>query len=299
MHSVKRPRCRVGCPLEPGTGHLRRMGRVARRDARLAYAPPRWAQPTTRPSRASSRRDRCPSPSACGHCSRRRTRATAASTRAASPTCTRRSPPPTREPSGSASWASPAPSHAVGDADAPFTIMSVVEAVRVRARVRGARRRRRRERRSASTRPGCRSTPLEAVERTATGAPTRWSTPARSRRRASCPGATPSERWRCIHDGPLRASPAASSRSTSEVLRLGARRRTTATASSSPRCCAPRERSAATPGEAVDLYTRQCCARRDRARPRGDGRDARRRRRQPADRRAGRRPGRPAATRSR
>ena len=65
-------------------------------------------------------------------------------------------------------------------------------------------------------------------------------------------------------------------------LRARRRRRTPATAAS-PGCSRATAGSAAIPSEAVDLYTRQCSLAVTRARPRRDGRDARRRRRQPAD----------------
>ena len=93
--------------------------------------------------------------------------------------------------------------YAAGDAEVAFSIMSVVEAVRVRAGLPGARRRS-----EARERLGVNATGLpfnsldgDRAER-ATGARTRWSTPgaiatdeprARARRRAT--------RWQFIHDG--------------------------------------------------------------------------------------------------
>ena len=81
-----------------------------------------------------------------------------------------------------------------------------VQAVRLRAGVSGDRPRRARERLGVNAR-ACRSTRWRPSSAAPTAARTRWSTPARSRRRASCPAARPRREWQLIRRD-WRASPA-------------------------------------------------------------------------------------------
>ena len=168
-----------------------------------------------------------------------------------------------------------------------------LQAVRVRAGVRAARRRRRcASARRRRTPRGCRSTRVEAVERSADGRTNPMVNPGAIATTSLAPASW--RRWR-IHDGLSRfAGRELRARRGGLRVRDGDQR----AQPGASRGCSRAAAGSTRPGEAVDLYTRQCSLRGERPRPRGDGRDARRRRREPGDRRArGRRP-RSATTRS-
>ena len=171
-----------------------------------------------------------------------------------------------------------------GTRTSPFTIMSVVQAVRVRARLRCARGRARRGRRSASTRRACPSTRVDADRASERRAHEPDGEPGRDRdRRASPRARAPRSAGSSSLDGLSRfAGRDAVARRGGLRVRVGdepaatgciaraARRATAGSAAIPPR------RSTSTRASARSRVTAQ--------RPRGDGRDARRRRRQPAAR---------------
>ena len=100
------------------------------------------------------------------------------------------------------------------------------------------------------------------------------------------PGASAEAKWRFIHEG--------LSRFAGRSLSLDAEVYASAAATNQrnqgiARLLQSLGRIAGDPADATDLYTRQCCAERQRQGPGGDGRDARGRRRQSAHRRARRR----------
>ena len=105
------------------------------------------------------------------------------------------------------------------------------------------------------------------------------------------PGATPSASG-VRPRGPLALRRAAAARSTTRCT--PPRRRPTTGTRASRACSRATGALCSDPAEAVDVYTRQCSPERDRPGPGGDGGDARRRRRQPADPRAGGHPPRSA-----
>ena len=85
--------------------------------------------------------------------------------------------------------------YAVGDAEAEFTIMSVVEAVRVRARLRGARADRGARRCSASTAPACRSTRSRPSSGARDGRTNPMVNPGAIATTSLVPGADAEEKW--------------------------------------------------------------------------------------------------------
>ena len=173
--------------------------------------------------------------------------------------------------------------HSVGDAEIPFTIMSVAKPFTF-ALVCDSRPRRDPEGASANA-TGLPFNSLEAVEHAEDGRTNRWSTRARSRPRASRPAGQPRRSGRRSATGAARASPAAGSSSTGRC-------------SPPPRLRTPQSRAAAALGrrgglgcEPAGRGRRLHAAElpgRDRPRPGADGSDAGRRRRAAADGRAGR-----------
>ena len=113
-----------------------------------------------------------------------------------------------------------------------------------------------------------------------TAAPTRWSTPAPSRRPAWC-RATPKRTSGASSTRACRASPAARCSLNEEVYASASE--TNFRNRSIARMLQSIGRIYCDPAEATDLYTRQCSLNVSAQGPRGDGRDARRWRRQSGD----------------
>ena len=118
--------------------------------------------------------------------------------------------------------------YAAGDADVEFTIMSVVEAVRVRARLRGARRRGAAASGSASTPPACRSTRSSAVERSGDGRTNPMVNPGAIAATSLVPGVDRRRKWTLHPRRPL-ALRRPRARARRRGLSLGVARPTTAT----------------------------------------------------------------------
>ena len=162
-----------------------------------------------------------------------------------------------------------------------------LQAVRLRAGLPGARAPRRPARSSASTAPGSRSTRSMADRAEHRRAHQPDGQPGRDRDDQPRAGRDAEERWRLHAATGCRGSPAATLALDEEVYAsaLGDQRPQPGIA----RLLQSYGRPLLRPAEATDLYTRQCSLNVTAQRPRGDGRDPRRRRRQPAHRRAGRR----------
>ena len=162
------------------------------------------------------------------------------------------------------------------------------QAVRVRPRLRAARP----GRGAAAGRRQRDRAPVQLARRrssgAATGGRTRWSTPARSRPRAWFPGRNAEERWRFIHEGLSRFAGRELALD-DEVYRSASE--TNHRNQSLARLLQSYEPALRRPGRGGRPLHAPVLPAGHRARPRGDGRDARRRRRQPAHARARRRRG--------
>ena len=181
--------------------------------------------------------------------------------------------------SASASPATTADVYAVGDARRRVHDHERLEAVRLRARLRGARRRSEARRRLGVNATGLPFNSLTAIEQSPDGRTNPMVNPGAIATTSLVPGATAERKWQLIHDGLSRFA-GRDARAQRRGLRLGVRDQRP---QPGHRPAAPELRpDLLRPGRGDRPLHAAVLAERDRHGPGGDGRDAGRRRRQPA-----------------